>query len=677
MESGCMCKEGFVRDQVSGRCVEYANCGCPNANEEFLSCGNQCKEPTCTDDKSTATCPTVCERRCECKTGYVRASNGQCVRNEFCPSGTECAVNEYWNVCGSSCAEPTCQHPNSRGAGAKTTCSQVCEARCECMAGFVRNGNDCVKATDCEINCPANEEFLTCGSACREAKCSNNGGSWTGARNPNEPQNLHQHDPQNDQSHTHAGNNATSDIGPYCPSVCERRCQCKVGFMRSKSGHCVATESECGGPICTKPNEVKKNICDSCHDKTCAHVTSKDPCYGAQVCEDKCVCDTGFARDASGNCIPEMQCLICVAGQVPKMITGACKGDQYCNGDSCFTPAVFNPNEKEYLTCVCKPGFKRDENDNCVEHCKPTCHDPLEVLDFVTNDCKKEEHCEPGCASIMPVNPEWTCVCPNGTYRHEGKCVTACPVDPVVCGANEDPVDLYCPCNERYCSNKGSRCSCGPGMKPGCICKEGYVRDGNNECVPEYPFCAPPCNNPYEEFQMCPCDQECNMPKKFCSCDYIKPGCGCQAGYVRHPSGKCCHPSGCPEVVKDCGGNCSADQIKKQIGGSGTKGAECITDGSKNGKGSVWKVSCNGKSSSIKLGKKCKLSNPFCCPGSSECDGGQCHCKNELMSTYKDAVCNNGKWSCTDTSGKKITFTVKKGGKKCKKLTKKCKCARK
>ena len=63
-----------------GKCVEYANCGCPNANEEFLSCGNQCKEPTCDDDKSTATCPTVCERRCQCKTGYVRATNGQCVR---------------------------------------------------------------------------------------------------------------------------------------------------------------------------------------------------------------------------------------------------------------------------------------------------------------------------------------------------------------------------------------------------------------------------------------------------------------------------------------------------------------------------------------------------------------------------------------------------------------------
>ena len=54
----------------------------------------------------------------------------------------------------------------------------------------------------------------------------------------------------------------------------------------------------------------------------------------------------------------------------------------------------------------------------------------------------------------------------------------------------------------------------------------------------------------------------------------------------------------------------------------------------------------------------------------------KCFCKKELESTYKDAVCNNGKWSCTDTSGKKITFNVKKGGKKCKKLIKKCKCAR-
>merc|ERR1712136_664671 len=103
----------------------------------------------------------------------------------------------------------------------------------------------------------------------------------------------------------------------------------------------------------------------------------------------------------------------------------------------------------------------------------------------------------------------------------------------------------------------------------------------------------------------------------------------------------------------------------KQIGGYGSKDAQCLTDGSKNGKGAT-----------IKLGKKCKLSNPFCCGGSGCEPDGQCFCKKELESTYKDAVCNNGKWSCTDTSGKKITFNVKKGGKKCKKLMKKCKCAR-
>ena len=135
------------------------------------------------------------------------------------------------------------------------------------------------------------------------------------------------------------------------------------------------------------------------------------------------------------------------------MIKGACKGDEYCNGDTCFSPTVFNPNEKEYLTCVCKPGFKRDESGNCVEHCKPPCSDPLEIHKFVKDDCNKEAHCNPGdCASIMPVNPTWTCACKPGTFRHEGKCCTECPTQ---CGANEDPVDLYCPCNERYCSNKG------------------------------------------------------------------------------------------------------------------------------------------------------------------------------------------------------------------------------
>ena len=120
--------------------------------------------------------------------------------------------------------------------------------------------------------------------------------------------------------------------------------------------------------------------------------------------------------------------------------------------------------------------------------------------------------------------------------------------------------------------------------------------------------------------------------QKLCSCDYITPGCGCKKGYVRHPSGKCCDPSGCPtDPHPTCGGNCSADKIKSQIKGYGSKDAQCITDGSKNGKGSVWKVSCNGKSSMIKLGKKCKLSNPFCCPNSSECEGGTARFLIELI----------------------------------------------
>ena len=63
-----------------------------------------------------------------------------------------------------------------------------------------------------------------------------------------------------------------------------------------------------------------------------------------------------------------------------------------------------------------------------------------------------------------------------------------------------------------------------------------------------------------------------NSNKILCSCDYITPGCGCKKGYVRHPSGKCCHPSGCPPPDTSCGGKCTADQIKKQIGGSGNKG---------------------------------------------------------------------------------------------------------
>ena len=84
-QSGCVCKEGMVRDNTSGKCIEPIQCGCSGPTQEWLECGNRCREPKCRNHKVGEKCPDDCERTCQCKTGYFRNDDGECVLRESCP----------------------------------------------------------------------------------------------------------------------------------------------------------------------------------------------------------------------------------------------------------------------------------------------------------------------------------------------------------------------------------------------------------------------------------------------------------------------------------------------------------------------------------------------------------------------------------------------------------------
>uniref|UniRef100_A0A1I7T4K9 TIL domain-containing protein n=1 Tax=Caenorhabditis tropicalis TaxID=1561998 RepID=A0A1I7T4K9_9PELO len=84
----------------------------------------------------------------------------------------ECPSNEVFKTCGTAC-EPTCENPNT----GSRPCIQVCiPNKCQCAKGFVRNSNGvCVQFNQCEEKvpkCSENEEFKECGTHC-EPTCEN------------------------------------------------------------------------------------------------------------------------------------------------------------------------------------------------------------------------------------------------------------------------------------------------------------------------------------------------------------------------------------------------------------------------------------------------------------------------------------------------------------------------
>ncbi|XP_077297137.1 uncharacterized protein LOC143918898 isoform X2 [Arctopsyche grandis] len=111
------------------------------------------------------------------------------------------------------------------------------------------------------------------------------------------------------------------------------------------------------------------------------------------------------------------------------------------------------------------------------------------------------------------------CACTNGYVRHYGKCIK--PHNCKKCKLNEIFV---------YCIPQPSCPSCGLACIPGCICKQGYIKDNYGNCVKM-------CTRPNEEFTTCIplCPEMCRLingihitcPPPADGDLSCKPGCQC------------------------------------------------------------------------------------------------------------------------------------------------------
>ncbi|CAL1266706.1 unnamed protein product [Larinioides sclopetarius] len=244
--SGCYCREGLYKKD-DDTCVQPEECyddddtrvtealpgvtptktpSC-GTNEEYYGCIPTCKN-TCENYQAVKPlCPRICIAGCSCKKGFVKRSDGKCVKPEKCnksaptikptmtPTKTpSCGTNEEYYGC-----IPTCKNTCENYQAVKPLCPRICIAGCSCKKGFVkRSDGKCVKPEKCNKSAPTikptkpnqqcgpEEQYYSCIPTCKNT-CDNY-------------QAKH----------------------PICPRICRRGCFCKKGLVKRRDGKCVKPE---------------------------------------------------------------------------------------------------------------------------------------------------------------------------------------------------------------------------------------------------------------------------------------------------------------------------------------------------------------------------------------------------------------------------------------------------
>lgn len=146
--AGCICLPGFVREVEGGACIPVADCAeCEDKckeNEEF-GCTNLC-QATCEDPKRKPCHGNPCIFGCNCKHGYVKDADGNCIPASECPvRPPKCGHHEEFSICGTACPDTCDNYMISR------PCTTNCVRGCFCKDGYVINTktNKCIPKSKC------------------------------------------------------------------------------------------------------------------------------------------------------------------------------------------------------------------------------------------------------------------------------------------------------------------------------------------------------------------------------------------------------------------------------------------------------------------------------------------------------------------------------------------------
>ncbi|KAJ8732616.1 hypothetical protein PYW07_015215 [Mythimna separata] len=550
---GCECKDGFVYDPKTRKCVRPERCTPPCGDNEILSnCSNGgCGPWRCTDVGIPTGCVKMdqkyCKVDCVCKEGYVRDDKEVCVPVSKCPEcgGDPNAVAGCGINCGRLCS-------NYKFAE-NVSCIAVCyDNACDCRKGFVldENINKCVKPEHCTPTCGKNEVFSECiNGGCEAKNCSQLG----------------------------------KPVPCVRPAKCKPGCLCAEGYLRDAKGNCVPKD-QCSAPVCKKHEVYSECTNGGCQARNCSQLGQPVPCIklDPKSCIKGCVCEDGYLRARNGTCVPEDKCdtPVCKKHEVYSECTnGGCQA-RNCSQLGQPVPCIKLDPKSCIKGCVCEDGYLRARNGTCVPEDKcDNCNKPHEHYDSCAPSCPPQTCESIGKTYECPITAavcRGACRCDKGYYRNkigdcipEKKCLECKgPHEYWSCGSACDNVcaTLYKQ-NQTNCPIQNIKCN------EMCYCEKGYARDKNKVCIPIDKCPKPKCGK-NERIEQCPpalcTPQNCSELGYPVACPDLPmngvcpepPGCVCADNHVRDSSGKCIPSLSCPScggdpnAVSGCGVNC-------------------------------------------------------------------------------------------------------------------------
>ncbi|KAH9629157.1 hypothetical protein HF086_014827 [Spodoptera exigua] len=592
----CKCRFNMKR-AANGTCIDTASCPpftCDRPNEEYIACPPYCPKDDCDEASSEGLCSVnglllvaECEPACRCIKGYWR-KNGVCVpfseclkkcpKNEefsICPQSikraqycsergqssrqlavddesckrgcvckkgpTTCGPNEIQDNCPANCESNYCPTSNNSDNSLCTTPDVCPPPVCKCRFNYRRaiNGT-CIPTKNCppfDCSSKPNEEFVSCPPLCPTDDCSQ--ASPTGK----------------------------------CPALfgnigivltCNPKCRCINGYWRL-NGTCVPY-GQCPG-VCPKNERYSECIQGECRALNCTQIAPTcSENEQLENCSQSCTSDNcPYSEDQMKNevcsksdtCIPRSD--LCAENEEYSPCTQrTCRPENCSDRNSTMENCSSVDDELCERGCVCKENFYRNDEGNCVpsEECEaPSCPTNEEFVPCVQGVCRAmncwEKSENVSCPEIPEDECDSGCVCKENYLRAEnGTCVPEDTCQAVTCPPNEEFSSCsQAVCRAFDCKERGQPIPC-PMILEGscikeCICKYGYLRDENGDCIPEE-TCPPPfdCSDrPNEEYHPCPpiCPSDaCSKPRLTGHCPFniktvlnCQPKCQCKDGYGR------------------------------------------------------------------------------------------------------------------------------------------------
>ncbi|XP_039748920.1 inducible metalloproteinase inhibitor protein-like isoform X2 [Pararge aegeria] len=189
---------------------------------------------------------------------------------------------------------------------------------------------------------------------------------------------------------------------------------------------------------CSRLNEIRECVRECPPEKSCKNKDIKFSCLhdDKKSCQLKCVCKEGFYRNYDGDCVSNQACDRCPALNEVFNCGSAC--DTTCATLNQRCPILnIKCNEK----CYCRRGYARNDKDICI---------PI-------SECTRS-------ANEHEYDSNYSICGPNEEYQ---KCKTACPPDTCI-----SLVAKY-------------KCVSNPPCVPGCVCKSSFLRaKPNSPCIP-------------------------------------------------------------------------------------------------------------------------------------------------------------------------------------------------